>query len=183
MSRRSEAPPRWGYNGISRARWPTHRGPCPGASLRRRGTQRRPPLISNSIVVGPTLTTSRWARVLFQSGAGALLHGRGLLPSLRRIDVIEPIRIEALVALFSGSFARTSRGRESVEQPANRRYLPRARVLLHGQSRACADDAERAGGTPVGVDSGACERRTGWDPGGSRQPCGCPAIPERRARG
>ena len=88
--------------------------------------------------------------------------------SLHGVDAIEPIRIEALVALFSGKFAagsRPPRRSQPFEQSGNRRHVPCAGVLLLRQHRARTDDARIAGEPLIGFDVGACRR------GARRRPC------------
>ena len=68
--------------------------------------------------------------------------------SLQGVDVVEPLRIEALVALFSGDFAPAQARLEEVSRLSSQAigdtYLALS-VLLHGQRRTRANDAPGPG--------------------------------------
>jgi DNA-binding winged helix-turn-helix (wHTH) protein/TolB-like protein len=85
---------------------------------------------------------------------GQRLHGS---------DVVEPLRIEALVALFSGRFApaRVHLEEVSPQQPAHRRHLSRAGAVLLGERRSRAHDAGGALGPPLGLHSRPVGRSLG----------------------
>ena len=91
---------------------------------------------------------------------------------LRGGDVIEPIRIEALVALFSGNFGAALAHLQEVSRLSSQAigdtYLALA-VLLLGERRTRADDARVVDGQFVGVHCGAVERRAGGCPGSARR--------------